>query len=77
VVSNCFLSYGSICGGDAWGSPSQICVSLGEVSILFRSYIVVPPSGFSVVQGLMYAQIWLLLVVVEDFSYLVRVMPEL
>jgi len=33
------------------------------------------PLGSSIVQGLMYAQIWLLLVVVKDLSYLVDVIP--
>lgn len=34
------------------------------------------PLGSLDVHDLMYAQIWLLLVVIKDFSYLVGVMPE-
>jgi hypothetical protein len=42
-----------------------------------QSKVLIFPLGSSVVQGLMYAQIWLLLVVVDVFFYLAGVMPEL
>jgi hypothetical protein len=74
---SCCLAYGCICGGVAWCFPSQICVSLGEVSVLFRSYFVVPPSGFFGCSGFDVCSDLAPFGGVDVFFYLVGVMPEL